>query len=109
MISSGRHLLANNTKTKKPRTIHFIPEQQRALEALDISDLKESSDKLFYKNGDKKEAVTVAGFTRLFNSHIQKVLGQDFSSHSFRRGVITTLLKAGENPRLIQEQHSGLA
>jgi integrase/recombinase XerD len=41
-------------------------------------------------------------FTKEFNDLIQRVLGENYSSHSFRKGIITEMGTNGINPKIIQ-------
>jgi len=90
--------LNNQNKTKKPRLLRFSSNGLEMLKCLDTSD---TNDKLFYKNGSSK-AMSVSVFTRVLNKQIKKVLGELYTTHSFRAGLITDVLRVSGNIKTAQ-------
>ncbi len=90
--------LNNQTKTKKPRLLRFSSNGLAMIRELNVSD---TNDKLFYKNG-RSVSMSVAVFTRSLNKQIAKVLGELYTTHSFRAGLITDILNETGNIRIAQ-------
>jgi integrase len=92
MISENEYSLTNSTKTKTPRLISFDETQ------VQIGMLREllpmSGTYLFPKNG-ADHPMTTSAFKLLMNGFIQTILGELYSTHSFRKGYITTAHNQG--------------
>jgi len=97
IIDKKEFSLANNTKTKSVRLIQFSNTQIAILEKV----LPKEDGYLFAKNGSKKP-MTIGGLTSLCNFYIQKCLGNLYSSHGFRRNMITTILQTTGRVKLAQ-------
>ena len=92
-METGKFSLDNSTKTKKTRLI--------MLSKTGIAEFKE----LFGMelNRDEYEKIfksTAGGLIRLLNTHIKENLGGLYSSHSYRQGYITDLLKVAPASRV---------
>jgi|LGOV01.1.fsa_nt_gb site-specific recombinase XerD len=92
MIQSNEHSLANNTKTKTSRLITFDSNRTQ-IEFLKKL-LPTDGGYLFAKN-NSKVPMTTAALKLMMNSFIHKVLGNLYSTHSFRTGYITTAHQLG--------------
>jgi len=91
MITENEYSLTNATKTKTPRLISF-DEGKTQIEFLRrLAPLKKC---IFYRNGSEKP-MTVSALTLLLNQFIHGVLGELYSSHSFRAGYITAFHQQG--------------
>lgn len=92
MISENEYSLTNNTKTKTPRLISFDETQVQIgmLRAL----LPINGTYLFQKNGADRP-MTSSALKLLMNKFIHSVLGELYSSHSFRAGYITSAHQQG--------------
>ena len=55
-----------------------------------------------HKRNNGRNNLNHIGFTKDFNQLIQLVLGKEFSTHSFRKGLITEFSKKGINPKITQ-------
>lgn len=88
IVEQGVFSLTNDTKTNKPRMIRFV--------AGSIEEIKKyTNDKegyLFNKNASQ-EAISKSGFRRMLNTQIHKVLGELYSSHSFRAGLTMQIIR----------------
>ncbi len=92
MISENEYSLTNNTKTKTPRLISFDETQVQIgmLHGL----LPINGTYLFPKNG-ADYPMTASAFKLLMNGFIQTILGELYSTHSFRAGYITAAHQQG--------------
>lgn len=89
---------------KKQKIIRHIPLSQKSVNILKrlIKDETDIDGYFIHKRNSKRSNLNPNGFTKEFNDLLQLVLGKDFSSHSFRKGIITQMSKKGINPRLTQ-------
>lgn len=87
MIKYKEFSLNNRNKTKRPRLIEFSDNQIILLEKV----FTKETGFLFKKN-NSFEAMSITGLTTLCNEYIQVALGELYSSHGFRRNMITQIL-----------------
>lgn len=89
---------------KKQKIIRHIPLSDKSVSTLIklIEDEKDEDSYFIHKRNSKMSNLNPNGFTKDFNDLIQLVLGKDYSSHSFRKGIITEFSKKGINPKITQ-------
>lgn len=92
MISENEYSLTNNTKTKTPRLISFDETQIQITMLRGL--LPMSGTYLFAKNGIDRP-MTSSALKLLMNNFIHNILGELYSSHSFRSGYITAAHQQG--------------
>ena len=92
MILNNEFSLKNNTKTKKARLISFDTNLKQVEYLKNI--LPADDIYLFAKN-NSKQCMSVESLKVMMNRFIHKVLGELYSTHSFRTGYITTAHKIG--------------
>ena len=89
IIENKHFSLTNKTKTNKPRFIKFNDVHVELIK-------KHRTNKegfLFNKNNSLKP-MSITGLTNMCNEYIHKSLGDLYSSHGFRRNMVTSILKA---------------
>lgn len=86
MIRNNEYSLTNNTKTKTARLITFDADGVQAEMLENI--LPQEPGYLFTRNNSEKPMTHMA-LTQLMNQFIHRVLGELYSTHSFRAGYIT--------------------
>jgi len=108
MIQNNEYSLSNDTKTKSARLITF-DENYAQIEFLKKI-LPLDDGYLFAKNNSNK-AMTVSALKLLMNKFIHRVLGELYSTHSFRTGYITTAHQQGLSLEHIREDigHKNIA
>jgi len=108
MIENNEYSTTNATKTGKARLISF-DEMHIQIEFLKKI-LPPDDIYLFAKNNSNK-AMTVSGLTNLMNDFIHRVLGELYSTHSFRGGYITISHQQGLSLEHIREDigHENIA
>ncbi|MDR1615319.1 MAG: site-specific integrase [Campylobacteraceae bacterium] len=79
-------LAKERTKTKRARIIRVSDRGREAISNLQVKEPFESA---------KGGVIGAAAFKRLLNTHIHAVLGEHYSSHSFRAGAATRLCSQG--------------
>ena len=92
MIRHNNYSLTNSTKTNKPRLISFDTNHEQTEYLKKI--LTSHNGYLFAKNRSD-EPMTVSALKLLMNKFIHRVLGELYSTHSFRSGYITIAHKQG--------------
>ena len=101
MVKFKEFSLSNSTKTKSARLIEFSDSQLILLEKI----IPKETGFLFKKN-NSFEAMSITGLTTICNQYIQIALGELYSSHGFRRNMITQILHKTGRIKLAQ-QHRG--
>ena len=89
---------------KKQKIIRHIPLSQKSINTLRklIKDETDMDNYFIHKRNSKRSNLNPNGFTKEFNDLLQLVLGKDYSSHSFRKGLITQMSIKGINPKITQ-------
>jgi integrase/recombinase XerC len=89
---------------KKQNIIRHIPLSLKSIKILKtlINDEMDDESYFIHKRNNKRCRLNPNGFTKDFNDLIQLVLGQEYSSHSFRKGLITQMSVKGVNPKITQ-------
>ncbi len=89
---------------KKQKIIRHIPLSNKSVSTLlKLIQNEDDEDSYFiHKRNSKRGNLNHIGFTKDFNQLIQLVLGKEFSTHSFRKGLITQMSMNGINPKLTQ-------
>lgn len=85
----GKISLSNKTKTKQTRTLNFTDKQLEFINKLPLEHCN-SDSYLFYKNGTNRPMST-SFFTRLLNNCLKEILGECYTTHSFRAGYINKI------------------
>lgn len=93
MIRNNEYSLTNATKTRTPRLISF-DETHQQIEILKTLLLPDNTRFLFARN-NSNVPMTAPALTLICNKFIHAVLGELYSSHSFRAGYITAFHQQG--------------
>lgn len=91
MVADNEYSLTNATKTKTPRLI-TLDESRR--QAAMLSGIMPDTRYLFPRNGSDRP-MTATALKNLANGFIHAVLGDLYSTHSFRAGYITAFHAQG--------------
>jgi len=89
---------------QKQQIIRHIPLSEKSVKTLKklIENETDPENYFLHKRNRTKSTLNPNGFTKEFNDLIQIVLGDNYSSHSFRKGIITEMGVSGINPKIIQ-------
>ncbi len=89
---------------QKQQIIRHIPLSEKSVKILKklIENETDPENYFLHKRNRTKSTLNHNGFTKEFNDLIQIVLGDNYSSHSFRKGIITEMGVSGINPKIIQ-------
>lgn len=114
-METGEASLTNLTKTKRPRHLMFTPKSISVIsklfkDELDLAKGFNRNDLLFHSPHNKRHPLHHAPFTRQMNNLIHAALGNLYSSHSFRKGLLTSLAQTC-HPRIAQKilNHSSIS
>lgn len=103
-VARGESSLSNKTKTKTPRLLIFSQNSIKVIKRYFADELRtgRNTDLLFYSPKGKNCRLNSASYTRQFNELIHDALGNLYSTHSFRKGVISDMSLKSINPKIIQ-------
>ena len=89
---------------KKQQIIRHIPLSEKSVKVLKklIENESDAESYFIHKRNNTKSTLNPNSFTKEFNDLIQTVLGDNYSSHSLRKGIITEMGVSGINPKIIQ-------
>lgn len=89
---------------KKQQIIRHIPLSEKSVKVLKklIENESDAESYFIHKRNNTKSTLNPNSFTKEFNDIIQTVLGENYSSHSLRKGIITEMGVSGINPKIIQ-------
>ena len=89
---------------KKQQIIRHIPISEKSAKILTtlIEGETDMDAYLIHKRNCVRSKLNSNCFTKEFNDLIQTVLDENYSSHSFRKGIITEMGVSGINPKIIQ-------
>lgn len=106
-VANQESSLNNKTKTRKTRLLMFSTKSVDVIRKNFKDELSQNGgyhpkDFIFHAPRDRKKTLNPVSFIRQFNQIIHAALSSDlYSSHSFRKGLITSLAKTA-SPRVAQ-------
>ena len=88
----------------KQNIIRDIPLSANSIRVLKNLIKNENDDDAYFihKRNNKRSKLNPNGYTKDFNDLIQFALGKEYSSHSFRKGIIYSMSKKGISPKITQ-------
>jgi integrase len=104
-LLDDEELIINLSKTATQRKLFLSKDFKKDIEKyFDVHNEKYNNDtRLILKNGSAilNKGIHITTFIQLVNKTIQNVLNENFSSHSYRRGLITEMAQKKINPKII--------
>ncbi len=102
-IYEKEELIIVTHKTRKERKLFFSKEAIKQIKKHFVfNDNSKDEDFIITTKGNPLKTPNSSTFIAKVNSFIQEVLGNRYSSHSFRAGIITDMSKS-INPKFIKE------
>ena len=102
-IYEKEELIIVTHKTRKERKLFFSKEAIKQIKKHFVfNDDSKDEDFIITVKGNPLKTPSSSTFISKINSFIQEVLGNRYSSHSFRAGIITDMSKS-INPKFIKE------
>ena len=100
IIKNGETVIVTY-KTNNERILYFSP--QAIKEIKKYFDPSEDSDHYVIASwGQPKNKLHEISLINLVNKYMKKILGEGFTSHSFRQGLLTEMGSRSINPKIIQ-------
>ncbi len=105
LVKDARQLLEKGEftlftqKTNSQRKIYLSPGFKKDLLHLDIQENEEN--KLIQRAGHPKSSMHPLSYIRIVNKFIKDTLGQNYTSHSFRQGLLTEMAAKGINVQIM--------
>ena len=100
IIETGETIIITY-KTKNERILYFS--NQAIKEIKKYFDLNQNADHYIIASwNDPKTRLHEISLINLVNTYMKKVLGEGFTSHSFRQGLLTEMGAKSINPKIIQ-------
>lgn len=113
-IIENRYLIIKMEKVGRERKVQFSDEAVASIQKLFAKEpLTSDNQFIILSKGNKtlNRTPTAKAFTIIVNKAIQKALGSRFTSHSYRRGILTEMASKKVNPKVMQSfiGHSSLS
>ena len=100
IIETGETII-ETYKTKNERILYFGDKAVKEIKKYFDPDYDEN-DYVICSWGKPKTRLHEISLINLVNKYMKKVLGDGFSSHSFRQGILTEMGSKSVNPKIIQ-------
>lgn len=104
LTESGEYIIYT-PKTDKERKLYLSEKGIKDISKLFKGSINEDciDNYIISKNNQPTINLHPVTFNTSMNTQIQKCLGDRYSSHSFRQGLITEMSANGTNPKIVQE------
>jgi len=89
-------------KTKRERVLYFSENAIKNLKKYFIFEESELNNYCITSWGNPQKSFHEVSLIQLVNKYMRNVLGDNFTSHSFRQGLISEMGEKNINPRVIQ-------
>ena len=100
IIKNGETVIVTH-KTKNERILYFSDKSIKEIKKyFDISE--DENDYIIASWNNPKNKMHEISLINLVNKYMKKVLGEGFTSHSFRQGLLTEMGSRSINPKIIQ-------
>ena len=93
------------SKTNSERKLFLTDNFKKDLEKCFVLDTEEDDNRVIFKtsNPRRKTGIHHISYLQQVNKYMKYILGDGYSSHSFRRGLITEMGSKGINVKLISK------
>lgn len=89
------------SKTSSERKVYLTPTFKKEIDKLFDFTIEDDSNKIIHKSTSKKTGINNIVFIQQVNSKMKEILGEGFTSHSFRQGLITEMGSKSINIKII--------
>lgn len=89
------------SKTSSERKVYLTPTFKKEINKLFDFTIENDSNKIIHKSTSKKTGINNIVFIQQVNSKMKEILGEGFTSHSFRQGLITEMGSKSINIKII--------
>ena len=91
------------SKTSKERELYITENFKKELKKLFDFNIEEDENWIICKGSDKKTRPGSLGYISMINKNLKEILGEEFTSHSFRKGFITEMFSKGLSIEMIRK------
>jgi len=91
------------SKTSTQRKLYLSDDFKKQLVKLFDFDNEDLENKVIAKGSNKKSSINNITFIQQINGFIKKVLGDGYTSHSFRQGLLTEMGSKGINVKIMSQ------
>ena len=103
-ILSDNEIIIKTHKTKNERKIYFSAQAVKEIKKLFSGIEKEKSEyKIIRSKGNLFQSPHNITYIQQVNKYMKNILGDRYTSHSFRQGLITEMATKGINTKIIKE------
>ncbi len=103
-IMLTNELIIKTHKTKNERKIYFTDQALKEIKKLFFNINEEKSDyKIIRSKGKPYQSPHNITYIQQINKYMKSILGDRYTSHSFRQGLITEMAIKGINVKIIKE------
>jgi len=100
IIKNGETVIVSH-KTKSERILYFSDQAQKEIKKY-FDPEEDGNDFVICSWDNPKTKLHDISLINLVNKYMKKVLGEGFTSHSFRQGLLTEMGAKSINPKIIQ-------
>lgn len=101
IINTGETIIVSH-KTKRERVLYFSDSAIKELKKYFIYEENEINNYCITSWSNPQKTFHEVSLIQLVNKYMKNVLGDNYTSHSFRQGLITEMGSKSVNPRVIQ-------
>ena len=101
IINTGETIIISH-KTKRERVLYFSDSAIKEIKKYFTYEESELNDFCITSWGNPQKTFHEVSLIQLVNKYMKNILGDSFTSHSFRQGLITEMGSKSVNPRVIQ-------
>jgi integrase/recombinase XerD len=101
ILTTGETTIVSH-KVKSERVLYFSTDAIKEFTKYFNLEGKEDSEYVITSWGKPRQQLHHISLIQLVNSYIHNILGEQYSSHSFRSGIITDMAIKSVNPKIIQ-------
>jgi len=101
IIKTGETIVVSH-KTKRERVLYFSESAIKEIKKYFTYEESELNNYCITSWGNPQKTFHEVSLIQLVNKYIKNILGNNFTSHSFRQGLITEMGSKSVNPKIIQ-------
>ena len=101
IVNTGETIIISH-KTKRERILYFSDSAVKELKKYFTYEQSELNNYCITSWGNPKKSFHEVSLIQLVNKYMKNILGNNYTSHSFRQGLITEMGSKSVNPKVIQ-------
>ena len=101
IVNTGETIIISH-KTKRERILYFSDSAVKELKKYFTYEQSELNNYCITSWGNPQKSFHEVSLIQLVNKYMKNILGNNYTSHSFRQGLITEMGSKSVNPKVIQ-------